>query len=159
MQSQWPPKDPRYENHQFELPDTPWTYQKETFNPDLVPSNSARQQRSTSRRRRRPVTQATSVPPYHPDYGKEAEGEVVYEDYYSSSDEDQVNPAAGRTLFRRGSEGYEVRPVAREDMLNRYLNDLGDEPGRYNKYVPEPSPPQSDEGDDIPLGARGYKQA
>jgi palmitoyltransferase len=38
---------------------------------------------------------------------------------------------------RIGSEGYEVRPVGREEMLRKYLEELGEEPGRYVRYMPE----------------------
>ncbi|KAF7303195.1 Palmitoyltransferase PFA4 [Mycena kentingensis (nom. inval.)] len=118
----------------FSLPDSPWTYENGSVNPDLRPSNSA------TRRRKAGVS---ALPPYHPDYGVAAESES--EDEY---EEDQ-----SRVRVRRGSEGYEVRPGNREDMLARYLNEMGERQYRY--YVPEPQSESSDEEDDrVPLGQR-----
>ena len=40
----------------------------------------------------------------------------------------------------------------REEILKRYLEQLGDTPGRYNRYVPERE--SESEDDDVPLGLR-----
>ena len=66
----------------------------------------------------------------------------------------------GGHIVRRGSEGYEIRPVDREEILRRYILSRGSEAGRYKRYVPEPDS-ESDSGlgnwddgegdDDIPV--------
>ena len=53
-----------------------------------------------------------------------------------------------RSIVRRGSEGYEVRPVNREEILRRYIEDQGQEMGRYQTYVPEPESEGSEDLDD-----------
>jgi palmitoyltransferase len=109
--------------------------------------------------RRRKVPQSLSLPPYHPDYREEgdapgASATPVYDSYASSSSDGyDDDPRSGHTHVRRGSEGYEVRPVGREAMLHRYLAEIGETPGRYKRYVPEPDPDES-EDDDVPLGMR-----
>jgi palmitoyltransferase len=50
-----------------------------------------------------------------------------------------------RNIVRRGSEGYEVRPIDREEILRRYI-EQGQEDRRYRTYVPEPD--SEDSGDD-----------
>lgn len=60
-----------------------------------------------------------------------------------------------RPLVRRGSEGFEVRGINREDMLREYVVDQIHDPGRYNVYVPETqSETEDDEDEEIPLSAR-----
>jgi len=45
---------------------------------------------------------------------------------------------------RRGSEGYEVRSIDREQLLAEYIASRGQETGHYQRYVPEPpSEPES----------------
>jgi hypothetical protein len=51
----------------------------------------------------------------------------------------------GKVRIRRGSEGYEVRPADREEMLRRYLQERVSESGRYQRYVPEPESGSEDE--------------
>jgi len=131
----WPPHSPGavYEDpdHNFVLPSTPWTYENGSVNPNLEPSNT--RLRVTSASRRRQPTAASSVPPYHPDY--HSGGELS-----SSSDSD----AEYRPIVRRGSEGYEVRPIDREAVLRLYME--GDErQKRYQTYVPEPDSEDSEE--------------
>ncbi|ESK90944.1 palmitoyltransferase pfa4 [Moniliophthora roreri MCA 2997] len=143
----WPPKDParsQYEDPKkgFTLPHSPWTYENGTFNPDLAPSNSQLRQESQTRRRNRPVTGASEYPPYHPDYEP---GATLDRTYDTSSDEDEVT---NNPRVRRGSEGYEIRPVGREDMLHRYLEQLGETPGRYHRYIPMPDENSASETDD-----------
>jgi len=166
----WPPADP-YDsrivdetnpNYEFTLPASPWTYDNESVNPNLQATNS--RLRTQSQRRKPPTTEPiSSVPPYHPDYrppgivattsprhDQESSGSEMYDD-----EEDDYTGKGKRTLVRRGSEGYEVRPVDREEMLRRYLDDRGEEPDRYQRYVPEP-PSESESGEDdddeTPLG-------
>ena len=63
--------------------------------------------------------------------------------------------------MRRGSEGYEVHVIDREEMLRQHVMDHMEEPGRYNVYVPDP-PSESDQEqelellpvDEVPLTAR-----
>ncbi|KAK0456084.1 palmitoyltransferase PFA4 [Armillaria borealis] len=146
----WPPRDPAaalYEDRPegFHLPDSPWTYGNETVNPDLKPSNS--QPRKSSRRRTK-NGHASTLPPYHPDYQEGASSGYDYED--DSSDES--SPDEGHALVRRGSEGYEVRPQGREDMLHRYLQEIGETPGRYHRYIPQPDSESESDDDDIPIG-------
>ncbi|KAJ7492312.1 palmitoyltransferase PFA4 [Mycena latifolia] len=141
----WPPRDPAsiYEgdpNKDFVLPDSPWTYENGSINPDLQPSNSA-----IPRRRRN--NGASALPPYHPDY--QAGGAAT--DYDSSDEDDEYRYIDdSKTRVRRGSEGYEVRPGAREDMLARYLLEIGETPQRYHRYIPQPD--SESESDDVPLG-------
>ena len=46
--------------------------------------------------------------------------------------------------MRRGSEGYEVRSIDREQLLAEYIATRGQEAGHYRRYVPEPpSEPES----------------
>jgi palmitoyltransferase ZDHHC6 len=93
------------------------------------------------------------VPPYHPDY---KEGEYVSE-YQGADDEDDdsdeyIEPPQGRPSVRRGSEGYEIRPQSRDDMLRRYIEEIGEDPHRYVRYEPEPFSESEDEDEDnIPL--------
>jgi len=105
----------------------------------------------------------SSLPPYHPDYEPPVIGDAssyyASENSSSSSDEyaDQEPPVTERV--RRGSEGYEVRPVGREEMLRRYIEEQAQEEGRYNRYMPEPdvdSEREEDEEDEesIPLAAK-----
>ncbi|KAJ7897198.1 zf-DHHC-domain-containing protein [Mycena olivaceomarginata] len=151
----WPPRDPATfhdgdPNREFVLPDSPWTYENGSINPDLQPSNSA----ATAPRRRKKTPDGTSaLPPYHPDYQPPASGTADDGDDASDDEEDDYRYTdPGKHRVRRGSEGYEVRPAAREDMLARYLLEIGETPQRYHRYIPQPdSEPESD-GDDVPLG-------
>lgn len=62
--------------------------------------------------------------------------------------------------MRRGSEGYEIPPINREEMLRMYIEGQVEEPGRYNVYVPEVASESSEEADDeeedetVPLAKR-----
>lgn len=53
--------------------------------------------------------------------------------------DDEFGRRMGRVRVRRGSEGYEVKSVDREEMLRRFVEGRTHEPGRYQRYVPEPS--------------------
>ncbi|KAI0354615.1 zf-DHHC-domain-containing protein [Trametes cingulata] len=158
---EWPPRDPEaYEypdadpNYKFQLPASPWTYENGSLNPELQPSN-------TTRRRKPPAAQGpySSVPPYHPDYNAD-ESQRHYPPSDSEDDDDENDDAVGRPreFVRRGSEGYEVRPIDREALLRRYVEDRTAEPGRYHLYVPDPpSEPESGpeaEDEHIPLSEK-----
>jgi palmitoyltransferase len=72
------------------------------------------------------------------------------------ADAEPVIPGAGR--MRRGSEGYEIPTIDREEMLRMYIEGQVGEPGRYNVYVPEALSESSEEDDDeeetVPLAKR-----
>ena len=73
---------------------------------------------------------------------------------YSSSDEEEssgdeyyAEEAPMRPIpIRRGSEGYEVRPIDREAVLRRYIEEQTADVGRYNLYVPEPDVDSESDG-------------
>lgn len=102
-------------------------------------------------RRRKPTSGASSLPPYHPDY---QEGEHSYDSQRDDdSSDNEITPPPGHRV-RRGSEGYEIRPQDRDQMLREYLESLGEQPDRYIRYIPEveqDSETDEDE-DDIALG-------
>ncbi|CAK5264447.1 unnamed protein product [Mycena citricolor] len=125
-QPRWPPEDPDFmpRDDRFKLPDSPWTYENGSVNPDLEPSNAAR--------RRKLANGASALPPYHPDYRPADDTEAS-----ESSDEDEYRETGRGVKIRRGSEGYEVRPAQREDMLQRYLAEFGEESQSYHRYIPE----------------------
>lgn len=126
---------------------SPWTYQNEGFNPYLQPSNTSLRQARKRQRSCIPEGADTSdVPPYHPDYDQGSEN-GIHEAKEDSSDEDATY---GKARVRRGSEGYEVRQINREDMLQRYLEELGEKEGRYVRYIPEPDD-DDEEDDNVPL--------
>jgi len=89
------------------------------FNPELTPSNRA------SRLTRRGI--GTRVPPYHPSYRQvgEEENESEHSDLGSESDF-EVDPELGPHV-RRGSEGFEVKQIDREEILRRYIATRGEE--------------------------------
>ena len=164
----WPPQEnsstsssPKSAERQLKS-SSPWTYQDEGFNPALQPSNTAiRDATSTSRKRQRyniaEGMDTYPVPPYHPDF---AEGDNIRQsEDESDSSNDGKFAGHGKVRVRRGSEGYEVRPQNREDMLRRYLEELGEEPGRYLRYIPQPDDASEDEDDNIPLAFQAAAQA
>ena len=123
------------ENHTFTLPGEPWTYGNGSLNPDLHPGSSTSRLRGrgsllTSRQHRHTYpdgemdgTYAQQVPPHHADYD---ESQPSYEHYsqppYADEDEEEDEDGSRRGQFiRRGSEGYEVRPIDREEMMRHYL--------------------------------------
>ncbi|KAI0033963.1 zf-DHHC-domain-containing protein [Vararia minispora EC-137] len=130
-QEQWPPRDPSAPLHDFRLSESPWTYNNGSVNPSLEPSNSAR--------RRRP--QAAAVPPYHPDY---------QEAYDSTSEDNDGDATMNRWMgrARRGSEGYEVQAIDREEILRQYVASRGADVGRYKRYVPQPPSESSSDGEE-----------
>ncbi|KAF9270650.1 zf-DHHC-domain-containing protein [Marasmius fiardii PR-910] len=166
-ESSWPPKDParsQYEDPQkgFTLPDSPWTYENGGFNPELEPSRSHLQNgRMPQARRRRSNNGSSRLPPYHPDYDPNAPNEDGSDEESLGLSEEEILPGGSRV--RRGSEGYEVRPAGREDMLRRYLEELGETPGRYHRYIPMPDSEgendlEDNTSDHIPLSKLREKQ-
>jgi len=148
---EWPPREWEVDTspmHNSTTDSSPWTYDNESLNPNLQPSNSQ------SRRRNKSQTSSpgvSSLPPYHPDYKDDDQG--VYNPGYDESQDEEEAPR-GRLHIRTGSEGYEIRPEEREEMLRQYLTDLGEEPGRYLRYIPQPESEESDSEDDVPLTQR-----
>lgn len=155
--AQWPPEDPAIaiqEEHQqpFSLPDSPWTYENGSLNPNLRPTSAAKRKAKAKSNN----VLHSSLPPYHPDYVPPGPGDTDRFMYSSSSDEDEdgssgdeyyAEEAPTRPMpIRRGSEGYEVRPIDREAMLRRYIEGQTAEVGRYNLYVPEPDVDSESDG-------------
>lgn len=138
--AQWPPEDPVAYNddHTFTLPADPWTYGNGTLNPNLQPSDSSRLRERGSRK----GEPTFALPPYHPDYKEPATDD---EGSHGSDDGYWDQPAPPPRLVRRGSEGYEVRPVDREELLRIYVAEQTHTEGRYNFY--EPEPPSGGESD------------
>jgi len=143
---EWPPREWNVDTapmHRSVTESSPWTYNNESLNPNLQPSNSQ------SRRRNKSSLGVSPLPPYHPDY-KEGNQDAYNPGNDESEDEEETS-SRGRIHVRTGSEGYEIRPEEREEMLRRYLTDLGEEPGRYLRYIPQPENGESDSEDNIPL--------
>lgn len=140
---QWPPEDPATrmdETHVFTLPKDPWTYGNGSLNPDLYPGASnhgLRERRRSPASRQRHTNphpgeggeadEIYAVPPYHPDYD---ESQPSYghlsQPPYADEDEDEEgryceDRPQRRQLIRRGSEGYEVRTIDREEMMRQYV--------------------------------------
>lgn len=134
----WPPRDPTLANQlPFKLPDSPWTYENGDVNPNLRPSNG--QLRGVNGNRHKSSQDPVSVlPPYHPDYEDPGVDPHSGRPYSPDSDSDYSEEGySGAVRVRRGSEGYEVRPVNREQMFQEYVQDQIDEAGRYQVYEPE----------------------
>jgi palmitoyltransferase ZDHHC6 len=105
----------------------------------------------------------SAVPPYHPDYEPTEECEDEDDAYYhhhphdhDSDDADDNGDDDGGERFaeyeremprvRRGSEGYEVRSIDREQLLAEFIANRSQEEGHYRRYAPEPSSePSGDE--------------
>ncbi|KAG2350756.1 zf-DHHC-domain-containing protein [Suillus weaverae] len=134
----WPPRDPTLANQlPFKLPDNPWTYENGDVNPNLRPSNG--RLRGVNGNRHKSSQDPVSVlPPYHPDYEDPGVDARPGRLYSPDSDSDYSEEGcSGAIRVRRGSEGYEVRPVNREQMLQEYVQDQISEAGRYQVYEPE----------------------
>lgn len=117
--------------------------------------------RRASRPRRGKKAQGpiASVPPYHPDYYPPGDDDTFADSPGSvgSITDDEDAPSNPRSFVRRGSEGYEVRPINREDMLRQHVIEQVHEPGRYNIYVPETpesSSTSEEEEEKLPLAGR-----
>ncbi|EGO30996.1 hypothetical protein SERLADRAFT_455490 [Serpula lacrymans var. lacrymans S7.9] len=155
VQASWPPRDPalkEQEDKPFILPDSPWTYENGSTNPNLRPSSGARLRSNVAgkQQKTRPVY---AGPPYQIDpENEEEERGLASHSRSSSQDSDFVYTEEGYrqgVQVRRGSEGYEVRPVDREELLQRFLHDQNEDVDMYQRYVPEPSSDDySDEEED-----------
>ena len=123
------------ENHVFTLPEDPWTYGNGSFNPDLQPGSLDRglreRRRSSALRQRHTVPYPDeggetdgiyAVPPYHPDYD-ESHVHLSRPPYADEDEEedDHYHDEGPRQFIRRGSEGYEVRSIDREEMMRQYV--------------------------------------
>ncbi|EIW86996.1 zf-DHHC-domain-containing protein [Coniophora puteana RWD-64-598 SS2] len=152
----WPPRDPALvDASEFRLPDSPWTYANGGYNPSLAPSNARLRSNGAQRRQ----AGASALPPYHPDYREDDDGQGTYADgpeiYSDDSGDEVVAESTNAIRVRRGSEGYEVRPmVDREEMLRQLMEEQG-ELDRYQRYVPEPPSEEEDEEEDE--GEEGYE--
>ncbi len=154
----YPEDDP---DHKFELPASPWTYENGTLNPGLHPTTTTTRRRTAARTKAAEGPYA-SVPPYHPDYHRQDSHETYPVDSQSEDDaadgDKYAHQGRPREFIRRGSEGYEVRQINREELLQRYVEDRTTQPGRYQLYVPEASsePESGSEASDeqIPLGEK-----
>jgi palmitoyltransferase len=99
--------------------------------------------------------------PYHPDYQEQHESEQ-YSGTSEGSGDEQYPPKSGALRVRRGSEGYEVRPAEREEILRQYLENLGEEPGRYLRYIPQvedegESDLEGEDDDNVPLASHARR--
>lgn len=172
QQYSWPPKDPTiFRPHQdftgedddeppensFNLPSSPWTFDNGSLNPNLQPSNTYRRRAFKSNRTyaEQNEAQGSNEPTYPPNNAEPSatasDGNVRdghYDDGSSeySLDEDELYQES-RPWIRRGSEGYEVKPIDREEILRRYILSRGEEAGYYQRYVPEPEPEGEDNQD------------
>ena len=148
VQQQWPPSDPTERYGEWTQPDSPWTYKTDGPNPALVPSNTHSAQQLRARkpgaRGRGRDSGVSAVPPYHPDY--EPAPDWQGDDDEDGGDDDDEGFAEyeyerrweGAGHVRRGSEGYEVRGIDRDQLFAEYIADRGQEEGYYRRYVPEP---------------------
>ncbi|KZV99313.1 zf-DHHC-domain-containing protein [Exidia glandulosa HHB12029] len=145
----WPPQDPdrtelrdhygdEDDDAPVNLPETgPWTYANGGPNPALRASSQRLRQRH----------QHQAYPPYHPLYGQEPPDDDDYDDDSRGSISSDDYPLGARV--RRGSEGYEVRPMSRDDILQQYVATRGEDVvGRYRTYQPQPPSEPSDPEDD-----------
>jgi palmitoyltransferase len=134
----WPPRDPALADQlPFKLPDSPWTYDNGDVNPNLRPTNG--QLRGVNGNRYKTMQDPVSVlPPYHPDYEDPGVDTHPGRPYSPDSDSDYSEEGySGAVRVRRGSEGYEVRSVNREQLFQEYVEDRISEAGRYQVYEPE----------------------
>lgn len=151
LQQPWPPSDPTKEYDKWTQPDSPWTYDNDGPNPALMPSNSQLRSRKRGRRGGSGDGGVSAVPPYHPDYEEaqdrqdDGDGDGAYYHHANDDDDDDEGRRFAeyehqrRTAHvRRGSEGYEVRAIDREQLLAEYISSRGQEDGYYRRYVPEP---------------------
>jgi len=154
-QQVWPPPDPTEYNGGWIQPASPWTYNNDGPNPALIPSNSVSVSAQHLRARKPDVRGISTVPPYHPDYDESAQDEYgsgggEVDDDYDDGERfaEYEKEVRQRTPFvRRGSEGYEVRPIDREQLLAEYITVRAQEDGHYRRYVPEPSSDTESEGE------------
>jgi len=167
LQQAWPPSDPTEKYGKWTQPDSPWTYDNDGPNPALKPSNSQLRSRKRGRRGGSDDGGVSAVPPYHPDYEPaqdwqdDGDSDGVYYHRDNNDDDDDKGERFAeyehqqRTAHvRRGSEGYEVQAIDREQLLAEYIASRGQEEGYYRRYVPDPSSETESEsgGEDAPEG-------
>lgn len=128
------------EEHVFALPKDPWTYGNGSFNPDLYPGSlnqGLRERRGSPTSRQRHTNPypgeggemdgTYAVPPYHPDYDESqlSHGHFSRPPYADEDDEEEdryyEDRPQRRRFIRRGSEGYEVQAIDREEMMRQYV--------------------------------------
>nr|XP_019042469.1 palmitoyltransferase PFA4 [Kwoniella bestiolae CBS 10118]OCF21399.1 palmitoyltransferase PFA4 [Kwoniella bestiolae CBS 10118] len=155
VQYSWPPQDPTRLPNPRPIPNgtSPFVYGNEGFNPNLRPSNSQIRSRSG----------ASRTPPNHTDHDGAMEGYSSTEEreygsmssgsrssspeiYLSDYDDHNEGPLlSGERLprMRRGSEGWEVRPVTAGSWADLEGGSAvggqrrpWEDEGRYNYYVP-----------------------
>jgi len=67
------------------------------------------------------------APPYHPSYRQQEDDEEESDCSVSLSGSDsEAEPVLGPHI-RRGSEGFEVKSIDREEILRRYIATRGEE--------------------------------
>jgi palmitoyltransferase ZDHHC6 len=121
----------------FKLPDSPWTYENGDVNPNLHPSSGTLRAVNGNRNKHQQGPVST-LPPYHPDYEDPAVEGYPSRPYSPDSDlEYSEEGYSGAVRIRRGSEGYEVRPINREEMFQEYVQSQINEAGRYQVYEPQ----------------------
>lgn len=147
----WPPREPDSirRGPAVDLASaSPFTYGEESLNPTLSPSNIRRRSNGNNK-------PAHALPPYHPDYKEDeyVSGYQGAEETYEEEGDEYSEAPQGHVRMRRGSEGYEIKPESRDEMLRRYIQDIGEDPHRYARYEPEPfsESETEDEDDNIPL--------
>lgn len=121
-----PPDSPSTEK-QFQLPSSPWTYDNEGINPNLRPSNSSMLASHGNH------AYTSALPPYHPDFDGDSSSRARQSYSPSPSDEDDFQGVR----VRRGSEGFEVHSLDREEMLRSYVETELSREGRYQVYKPD----------------------
>ncbi len=131
----------------FSLPDSPWTYGGDSFNPTLRPSNDRIRRRVQAGLVEDDTTYAAqpgtdSMPPYHSSFEFGANNATWERESFESSsalgtsddDDDEYHyaehDAGSRVHVRQGSEGWEVRPRSPEGVPTSDTD-------RYIRYVPE----------------------
>ena len=153
------PVKPTRSQRRFKLPESPWTYGSDSFNPDLHPSNTLRRRNVESNSDSddsRPLALHYNVPPYHPSYNSTID-DVARRSWSASSFsggsemstadfEPLVRPdASEKVAARLGPEGWEVRqPGFRVDDEDEVvgagqISNVIQAPGRYRRYVSEQS--------------------
>ncbi|KIO26982.1 hypothetical protein M407DRAFT_14980 [Tulasnella calospora MUT 4182] len=140
VQDIWPPKDPTQYNENIGprfAGDSPFTYGN-NFNPHLEASNTQLRSRHQASRRAaeaeyenddrlststpsRESFSSNEYPDHHPGPG---------DGYTDGEGEDEPDVVNGSVRLRRGSEGWEVRPLSKEEIVSRYIATRGlEDPG------------------------------
>ncbi|KAF8336502.1 DHHC palmitoyltransferase-domain-containing protein [Cantharellus anzutake] len=163
----WPPKDPyrslnphkpaKALQRKFTLPEFPWTYGGNNFNPDLRPSNSELRRRTQAGLADDDSTLtaqpgAYSVPPYHASFSAgtditmqsgpllSSSSDLISSENDSDTHTTHANIEPGRRVrVRRGSEGWEVRPRSPESSPAWDADTWRPIGDKYNRYIPEES--------------------